>query len=371
MNHRMSVPARKHSSYTIPLIVSGILALASVQSVGAQEATAADYPSTDVTAAPLSTSQLDQLVAPIALYPDELVAEVLAAATYPTEVVEADRWLQAHPELKGEALGQAVNTQPWADSVKALTEFPSVLAMMDKNLSWTASLGGAYVQNSQSVMNAVQQLRTRAQQAGNLNSNSQETVTGAGPDIVIEPTDPEVVYVPEYDPWLVYGAPVAFYPDWIGVPGLFIGGPGIDFGFGIGIGLFGGFGWGWNHWAPNWHGHGVFFNHHPYLSHGEFGHGGGFAHAGGFGRAGGFGGAGGFDHGGGFGGAGGFDHGAGVGNGFHGGGFAGGGAGGFRVAGAGGFGGFHGGAPAGGFHGGGFHGGGFGGGFHGGGGGHR
>jgi len=95
--------------------------------------------------APLTPAQLEQLVAPIALYPDSLVAQILAASTYPAEIVEADRWMQQHPELKGEQLGQAVNTQPWDPSVKALTEFPSVLANLDKNLSWTSSLGDAYI----------------------------------------------------------------------------------------------------------------------------------------------------------------------------------------------------------------------------------
>jgi hypothetical protein len=230
--------------------------------------------------------QLDQLVAPIALYPDELVAQVLAAATYPTQVVEEQRWLQSRSDLKGSSLANAVNSQPWDDSVKALAQFPDVLAMMDENLSWTSSLGEAYMSNSQGVMDAVQQMRVRAQQAGNLQSTSQENVTSVGQTVEIEPTDPDVVYVPEYDPWLVYGDPVAFYPDWVAVPGLFFWGPGIDFGFGIGIGVFGGFGWGWHHWGADWHGRGVFHNHAPYVSHSPaFGghHGpGGFAHPGSF-----------------------------------------------------------------------------------------
>jgi Protein of unknown function (DUF3300) len=253
-------------------------------------------------AAPLTSQQLDQLVAPIALYPDELVAQVLAAATYPTEVVEAERWIQAHPDLKGDALGKGVDSQSWDDSVKALGQFPSVLAMMDKNLSWTSSLGEAYVNNSQGVMDAVQRMRARAQQAGNLKTTPQENVTTEGQTIVIQPVDPDVVYLPEYDPWLIYGDPIGFYPGWVGVPGLYIGGPGIVFGFGIGIGVFGGFGWGWHHWGADWHHHGIDHNHAPYVSHGSaFGHhpGGGFAH-GGFHPGGGFHPSGGF-HAGGFG----------------------------------------------------------------------
>jgi hypothetical protein len=121
--------------------------------------------------------QLEQPVAPVALYPDELVAEVLAAATYPDQVVVADRWLQDHKNLQGQPLAKATDKQPWDSSVKALTEFRSVLANMDKNLSWTSSLGESYMNQQQDVMNAVQGMRQRAQQSGNLNSNSQQNVT--------------------------------------------------------------------------------------------------------------------------------------------------------------------------------------------------
>jgi hypothetical protein len=129
--------------------------------------------------------QLQQLAAPIALYPDALVAQVLAASTYPTEVVEADRWLQQHLDLKGPSLAQAVDSQPWDPSIKALMQFPSVLANMDKNLSWTSALGDAYVNQPQDVLNAVQTMRQRAQQAGNLQSNSQQTVTTQGQSIIV------------------------------------------------------------------------------------------------------------------------------------------------------------------------------------------
>src|SRR5437868_1099124 len=132
---------------------------------------------TPVQAAQQTPEQLQQLVAPIALYPDALVAQILAASTYPDQVVEADRWLQQHPDLKGEQLGQEVDKQPWDPSVKALTKFSSVLANMDKNLSWTSSLGDAYVNQQQDVMDAVQAMRQKAKAAGNLNSTSQEKVT--------------------------------------------------------------------------------------------------------------------------------------------------------------------------------------------------
>jgi hypothetical protein len=215
----------------------------------------------------LSAEELDQLVAPIALYPDALVAQVLAASTNPTEVVEADRWLQRNSTLKGQSLAEAVDQQPWDPSVKALIQFPAVLAMMDQNLSWTSALGAAYTNESQNVIGAVQVMRHRAQEAGNLKSTPQESVTADGQTIVIQAASAEVVYVPEYDPWLVYGDPLAIYPGWVGVPGVFLDAPGVYFGLGIGIGYFAGFGWGWHHWGADWHHHWVWHNHQPYVSH--------------------------------------------------------------------------------------------------------
>src|SRR5580704_4421410 len=154
-----------------------------------------------------TADELQQLVAPIALYPDSLVAQILAAATFPEQVVEADRWVQAHPDLKGTDLGNAVDQQPWDPSVKALTGFPSVLGNMDKNLSWTSSLGDTYYNQEKDVMDAVQVMRQRAQEAGKLKNTEQQTVTTQDSNIVIEAASPEVVYVPAYDPWVVYGDP--------------------------------------------------------------------------------------------------------------------------------------------------------------------
>jgi hypothetical protein len=206
------------------------------------------------------------LVAPIALYPDSLVAQVLAAATFPEQVVEADRWVQAHPDLKGDALAQAVDQQPWDPSVKALTAFPSVLGNMDKNLSWTSSLGDAYYNQQQDVMDAVQEMRRRAQQSGNLKSTPQQTVTTQGPTVVIQPADPQVVYVPAYNPWVVYGGPIGPWPGWYPYPGIWYGGPYLSFGVGFGIGFFGGYGWGWGRWGFDWHNHYAIYNHNRYYS---------------------------------------------------------------------------------------------------------
>ena len=210
--------------------------------------------------------QLQQLVAPIALYPDSLVSQILAASTFPEQVVEADRWVQAHPDLKGEDLGKAVDQQPWDPSVKALTGFPSVLGNMDKNLSWTSSLGDAYYNQQSDVMDAVQVMRGHAQDSGNLKTTTQQTVATQDSKIIIEPADPEVVYVPAYDPWVVYGYPVVAWPGWYPYPGIWFDGPYLSFGFGFGIGWFGGFGWGWGHWGFDWHHGYAEFDHNRYYS---------------------------------------------------------------------------------------------------------
>ena len=216
--------------------------------------------------APLAPAALQQLVAPIALYPDALVAQILTASTYPSEIVEADRWVQQHSKLKEDKLAKEVDKQSWDPSIKALTPFPSVLANLDTNLSWTSALGDAYFNQQQDVLDAVQVLRTRARDAGNLQSTQQQTVTNQGPTIIIEPANPDVCYLPSYNPWLVYGAPIGIYPGYL-YDGL-IGGPYISFGLGIGIGggFWGGYGGGWNAWGFNWGGHRGIFNHNDYVS---------------------------------------------------------------------------------------------------------
>ena len=210
--------------------------------------------------------QLRQLVAPIALYPDSLVAQILAASTFPEQVVDADRWLQAQPDLKGEDLAQAVDQMPWDPSVKALAGLPSVLGNMDKNLSWTSSFGDAYHNQEQGVMDAIQVMRRRAQEAGHLNSTPEQTVTKEGSDIEIEPVNPAMVYVPAYDPWIVYGAPIGAWPGWYPYPGVWYDGAVIFFGDGFGIGFYKGYGWGWHNWGCDWHHHCAVYDHGRYYS---------------------------------------------------------------------------------------------------------
>jgi hypothetical protein len=254
-------------------------------------------------AQPLAADQLDQLVAPIALYPDALVAQILAASTYPTQVVEADRWRQTQGSAPPEQTAAGAESHNWDPSVKALTAFPTVLAQMDHNLQWTTDLGNAYYNQPQDVMDAVQAMRQKAQAAGQLRNTPQQTVANDNGQIEIAPANPAVVYVPVYNPWTVYGAPLAVYPGffWAPPPGIFWGGVGIGFGVGIGIGVFGRWGWGWGHWGMGWGNHAVFFNRGAYFTHsstvinrGFSGHGGpgrGFGARGAYARPGG-----GFNH---------------------------------------------------------------------------
>jgi hypothetical protein len=236
---------------------------------GAIYATPTDQPSGQAISPPVeqqTPEELQQLVAPIALYPDALVSQILAGSTYPTEIVEADRWVQEHPDLKGRDLANAVDQQPWDPSIKALTQFPSVLANLDKNLSWTSALGEAYVNQQEAVMDAVQVMRARAQASGNLKSTEQVKVETQEKTIIIEPADPEVVYVPAYDPWIVYGAPVVVWPGWYPYPGLYVAGPGVSFGVGFAVGLFAGFAWGSHGWGCDWGHRTVVFNHNTFIS---------------------------------------------------------------------------------------------------------
>jgi len=216
--------------------------------------------------APIPPQQLDDLVAPIALYPDTLLSQILVASTYPLEVVEAQQWLQQNANLKGQALVNAAQKQNWDPSIQALVVFPDVLARLNQDIRWTTDLGNAFLAQQADVMAAVQRLRSQAQANGKLSSTPQQQVTTETQNgqqaIQIQPVDPGVIYVPTYNPEWVWGPPVfgyyppLFYPP-IGVGFGFY--PGIDLGFyfGGGWGLWGGFGWGW---GPNWFGGGIFLN---------------------------------------------------------------------------------------------------------------
>jgi uncharacterized membrane protein YgcG len=212
-------------------------------------------PSNPTEAAPQNASQLQSLVAPIALYPDSLVAQILTASTFPDQVAIANYWMQENKNLTGSALMQAVNQQSWDPSVKALTEFPSVLDNLAKNLTWTSSLGEAYHNQQSEVMTAIQTLRAQAKAAGNLKSSSQITVVQQSPQtIVIQPANPQVVYVPEYNPAVVYGTPYVtpgYSAADVAAAGI------IGFGAGIAVGALmsgGCCSWGYSSWNCGWHG---------------------------------------------------------------------------------------------------------------------
>jgi hypothetical protein len=208
-----------------------------------------------------SPAELQALVAPIALYPDSLVAQVLTAATFPDQVAIADYWLQQNSGLEGHALMQQVDKQSWNPSVKALTEFPSVLGDLAKNLTWTSSLGEAYHNQQADVMTAIQTLRAQAKAAGNLKSNAQISVVQQSPQvIVIQPTNPQVVYVPQYNPALIYGTPYVvpgYTPGYVAAAGV------IGFGAGVAVGALmsgGCCSWGYSSWNCGWHGTAVVYH---------------------------------------------------------------------------------------------------------------
>src|SRR3984885_10644889 len=185
-----------------------LCAILLVQGVAAQTSPQPSTASAAPAVAPLTSDQLDALVAPIALYPDALVAQVLAAASFPDQIAFADDWLSQNQNLQGSALAQEVNQQSWDPSVKALTQFPTVLHDLAKNLSWTSNLGQAFTDQQSDVMTAVQFMRAQAQSAGTLQSTAQIKVVQQSPQtIVIEPANSNVVYVPQYNPAVVFGAP--------------------------------------------------------------------------------------------------------------------------------------------------------------------
>ena len=211
----------------------------------------------------LGAAQLESLVSPIALYPDPLLSEILMASTYPLEVVEAERWVNNNKSLQGDQLKAAVDKQSWDDSVKSLTATPSVLDMMSDKLDWTQKLGDAVLAQQTDVMAAVQRLRAKAQANNKLASNAQQTVTTQQQDgtqaIVIAPTQPDTIYVPYYDPGIVYGSwPYPDYPPYYWpAPGYIAGGiiaTGIAFGAGYALGRWvsGGYRWGGGfNWGNN------------------------------------------------------------------------------------------------------------------------
>lgn len=200
---------------------------------------------------PLSPEELEQLVAPIALYPDSVVSQVLMASSYPLEIVEADRWVKGQkPPLTGDELAKALEEQTWDPSVRSLVNFPDVLDQMSQKLDWTVKLGDAVLASEKDVLDATQRLRKRAQVAGNLETGEEQTVTTDGEVIVIEPTNTEIIYIPTYNPTVVYGTwPYPAYPPTYYYPPHYVYPPTpCAFVTGVAIGLAWGYAWGGCGW---------------------------------------------------------------------------------------------------------------------------
>ena len=242
-----------------------------------QQSYSTPYPDQGLTQPPapaqaLSADQLEQLLAPIALYPDALLAQIFTASTYPAQVAVADQWLQqmrAQGYSAPDQIAAGADAQgDWDPSVKALTAFPDVLDLLNHDLDWTTALGDAYYNQPQDVMQTVQVLRERAQQAGNLETTPQEDVDDNQGYIDIAPPNPEVVYVPTYDPWDVYGAPIAPYPGFslVGALGSFFDGIPIQYGLSFALGAFDRMPFGLLSWGLDWTGHDVLFNHSGYFT---------------------------------------------------------------------------------------------------------
>ena len=215
-----------------------------------------------------TAEQLEQMLAPIALYPDALLAQVLAAATYPAQVAVANQWLQAQGYASPDQIATGADSQNWDPSVKALTAFPQVLAQMDHDLGWTTDLGNAYYNQPQDVLQTVQVLRQRAQAAGTLQNTPQEQMTYDQGNIELAPANPQMVYVPAYNPWDVYGEPIQPYPGFslLGALESFVGSGPVRFGMGIAMTAFMHMPFGWLGWALDWLGNSVLFNHSNYSS---------------------------------------------------------------------------------------------------------
>ena len=212
-----------------------------------QPASAPEETSTDEG---FDTEQMEQLVAPIALYPDALLMQILMASTYPLEIVEAERWIRDKPDLKGDALDEALLEQDWDPSVKSLTTLPSVLKQMSENLDWTQDLGDAFLAQESELLDTAQRMRGLAYDEGNLETTEQQTVTQQEDKIiVIESTSPEVIYVPTYSPTVVYGPawgyPYWFYPRWYYPPRPGYGFVAFGAGVVVGAAIWGGCRWGW------------------------------------------------------------------------------------------------------------------------------
>ena len=279
----MNSPSRKLFHGVIALMGFALISTASAQEAQQPVMTT----TTDQPAATLPPQELDSLVAPIALYADQLLAQTLAASTYPLEVIQLQQWMEKNKNLKGQELAAAVAKQPWDPSVQGLVQYPDVVQRMAGNIPWMTDMGNAFLAQQSDVMDAVQRMRAKAQGTGNLKTSAQQvvqtqTVSSGKQVIEIAPASPEVVYVPSYDPVVVYGPPPPAYPYYpYTYPG-YVPGTALVWGAGIAIGaaVWGNWGGSWGN--CNWGGGSVNinnnFNYNKNVNRGQIGQGGGWQH---------------------------------------------------------------------------------------------
>src|SRR5689334_8931332 len=256
----------EHTSATLRSLLAvlcSILLVPGDTQLYAQQAAPAPASAGDSTTSKIPPEQLDSLVAPIALYPDPLLAQALAASTYPLEIIQLQRWLEKNKNLKDKELADAVAKQPWDPSVQALAALPEVVKRLGDDIKWTADLGNAFLAQQSDVMDAVQRMRAKASEKGTLKTTEQQKVETRVIEsksvIIIEPANPQVVYVPSYDPVVVYGPAYYPYPPIYYPPaGYYVAGAAISFGVGVMMGAFWGGGWGW---GCGWGGNNVYINH--------------------------------------------------------------------------------------------------------------
>lgn len=249
----------RHPLWTAALVCAASAAVPALHAQPAQAPQPAAQPSPGGSAAEtpaFKQEELDQMLAPIALYPDDLITQILMATTYPLEIVQADRWVKANESLKGDAAARALEAQQWDASVKSLVNFPDILSMLSEKLDWTKKVGDAFIGQQQQVMATIQSLRAKAKETGALESNEHQNVQvqqeGGTQTIVIEPSDPDIIYVPAYNPTVVYGAwPYPAYPPYPYHPPNYYPAAtaALSFGVGVAAGYAWGYAWGHSDWG--------------------------------------------------------------------------------------------------------------------------
>ncbi len=254
LKNRKAMTSRHPKPFNRLTAIGSVALLATVNSLVGQTPQQAQSQgmSTTKEAPKIANDQLDSLVAPIALYPDQLLSQTLVASTYPLEVIQLQQWLEKNKNLKDKALASAVQKQNWDPSIQAMAAFPDVVKRLADDIQWTTNLGNAFLAQESDVMDAVQRMRAKAQSKGTLKTGAQQkvetqTVEGGKQVIVVQQASPDVIYVPSYDPVVVYGPPVYPYPPiYYPPPGYYAAGAAVAFGTGVALGAAWGGSWGWN-----------------------------------------------------------------------------------------------------------------------------